>query len=218
YPGMHFPEGTWVALAAAVKAAISLPVSCAGRIRDPRQAEQLLAAGKLDLVQMARALIADPELPNKAREGRLDEIRPCIYISSGCLGRLYRGSPISCVQNPAVGREREYGEIRPAPAPRRVVVVGGGPAGMQAAVVARQRGHAVTLFERERLLGGQMRLAARAPGRGELRRGVQYLEDMLRRLEADVRPGVEATVERVLAERPDAVILASGSEPAPFAP
>jgi NADPH-dependent 2,4-dienoyl-CoA reductase/sulfur reductase-like enzyme len=189
-------------------------VSCAGRIRDPEQAEALLAAGQVDLVQMARALIADPEWPQKAAEGRVEDIRPCLYVSSGCYGRLYRGLPISCVQNPAVGRERELAGLTGAPRPRRVVVVGGGPAGMETARVAAERGHAVVLFEREDRLGGQIRTAARAPGRGELLRGVAWLERQLARAGVDVRLGIEADRERVLGERPDAVVVATGSDPA----
>lgn len=216
YPAMYWPEGTWVDLAARVKAVVGIPVACAGRIRDPAQAERLLAEGKLDLVQMARALIADPEWAQKAREGRVDEIRPCLYVNVGCYGRLYRGLPISCVQNPSVGREGELGVIPRAERARRIAVVGGGPAGMEAALVARQRGHAVVLFERDGRLGGQMRTAARAPGRGELLRGVAYLEHELARLGVDVRLDADAGVDRVLAERPDAVVVATGSDAAPL--
>jgi len=215
YPSMYFPPATWIELAAEVKKRIRIPVSCAGRIRTPVEAEELIAAGKIDLAQMARALIADPELPNKARTAHHTEIRQCMYISSGCLGRLHRGLPISCVQNPTVGRERAFGEITPSTA-RRVVIIGGGPAGMQAAVTARQRGHSVILFESEMRLGGQMRIAANAPGRDELLLGIQYLERQLQNLGVDVRLGVEANIEQVLAERPDAVIVATGSTAARF--
>ena len=216
YPGMHWPEATWVHLAAAVKAAVALPVACAGRIREPGQAERLLAEGALDLVQMARALIADPEWPNKARAGRVDEIRPCLYVSSGCLEHLAQGRPIGCVQNPAVGREGEHGAIAPAAVAKTVVVVGGGPAGMEAALVARQRGHRVVLLERDGALGGQMRTAARAPGRAELLRGVAFLERELARHGVDVRLGVEADAAAVLRLSPDAVVVATGSDAAPL--
>lgn len=214
YPGMQFPPLTWVELAAEIKRAVNIPVSCAGRIRTPAEAEQLLHDGALDLVQMARALIADPEWVNKARDNRTAEIRPCMYISSGCLGRLHRGQGISCVQNPTVGREREFQNIPRAASSKRVLVVGGGPAGMQAAVTAAERGHNVILFERTAQLGGQARIAAQAPGRSEILNAILFLERELKRNNVEVRLNREARTETLLQENPDVVIIATGAEAA----
>ena len=151
-------------LAARIKAAVRTPVIVTGRIVTPAQAEEVLRSGAADLVGMTRALIADPELPRKAREGRLDDIRVCMGSAEGCIDRLYFGLPIGCVQNPVIGREREWGTLVPAATARRVLVVGGGPAGMEAARVLAERGHRVTLLERDGHLGGAIRIAARAPG------------------------------------------------------
>lgn len=218
YPSMQFPPLTWVELAAAIKRAVRIPVSCAGRIRTPQEAEELLSDGKIDLVQMARALIADPEWVNKAQAGRPDEIRPCMYISSGCLGRLHRGLGISCVQNPIVGREREFQDIAPAPTRKRVLVIGGGPAGMQAAVTAAQRGHQVTLLEQNAHLGGQARIAANAPGRSEIRSAIAFLESELKRQRVTVLlRQAEAELDTdLVAENFHVVIVATGSEAAPL--
>lgn len=218
YPGMYFPQQTWVELAAEIKRAVKIPVACAGRIATPDEAEALLRAGKMDLVQMARALIAEPEWVNKARENRADEIRPCMYISSGCLGRLHRGLGISCAQNPTVGREREFSNVARAEIPKRVLVIGGGPAGMQAAVTAAQRGHTVVLVERDAQLGGQARIAANAPGRSEIRSALVFLEQELKRC------GVQALLNQAQAELDanlitenfDAVIVATGADAAPL--
>jgi mycofactocin system FadH/OYE family oxidoreductase 2 len=213
-PGMAFPHGVHVPLAAAIKRAVgTLPVLYAGRVVDPRHAEQLLAAGEFDLVAMTRALIADPELPIKAREGRLDDIRPCVGANQGCIGRVYQGKAVSCVHNPLISRERELAQLRPAGCTRRVVVLGGGPAGMEAARVARLRGHTVLLFEQEQELGGQVRIAARAPQRGEWGLIATWLEGQCRKLGVEIRTGVAATADEVRACHPDVVVVATGSAP-----
>lgn len=215
YPGMYFSSLTWVKLAAEIKRAVGIPVACAGRISTPEDAEALLRAGKTDLVQMARAIIADPEWANKARDNRAEEIRPCMYISSGCLGRLHRGLGISCVQNPTVGREREFARPTRAEISKRVLVIGGGPAGMQAAVTAAQRGHAVTLVERRAQLGGQARTAANAPGRGEIRNALFFLEQEARRLGIQILLKQQEQIDPdLIAENFDTVIVATGSDAA----
>ena len=157
-----------VDLAAAIKAAVpGMPIFHAGRIVDPVHAEQLLADGSIDLVGMTRALIADPDLPRKAIEGRLDDVRLCVGANEGCIDRIYQGKPVTCIQNPGTGREMELAEPVAAAMPRRVVVVGAGPAGLEAARVAALRGHRVVFLEREAEVGGQVLIAARAPARAE---------------------------------------------------
>lgn len=218
YPSMQFAPLTWVDFAAEIKRVVKIPVACAGRISTPDDAETLLRQGKMDLVQMARAIIADSEWVNKARAQRVEEIRPCMYISSGCLGRLHRGLGISCVQNPTVGREREFQNISRAQNSKRVLVIGGGPAGMQAAVTAAQRGHRVILMERDAQLGGQARIAANAPGRGEIRSAVAFLEHALKRHGVEVllkQPFAPEQLDAAgIAENFDVVIVATGSDAA----
>ncbi len=211
-PNMSFPRAVYVPLAAAIKqAAPGIPILHASRIVDPIQADQLVSAGQIDVVGMTRALIADPELPRKARAGALDDIRTCVGANEGCIDRIYQGKPISCVQNPVTGREAELGDVRPAGASKKVVVVGGGVAGLEAARAAALRGHRVVLLERAAEVGGQVLLAARAPARAEYAGIVRFLDIQVRKLDIDVRLGVEATASLVLAEGPDSVIVATGA-------
>jgi mycofactocin system FadH/OYE family oxidoreductase 2 len=213
-PNMSFAQAVFVPLAAAIKrAAPGLPIFHASRIVDPLHAERVVAAGQIDVVGMTRALIADPELPRKAREGRLDDIRRCVGANEGCIDRIYQGKAVTCVQNPASGREAELGDLRPAETAKRVVVVGGGVAGLEAARVAALRGCTVVLLEKATELGGQILLAARAPARAEYAGIVRFLAGQVRKLGVDVRLGIEATMSLVLAERPDAVVVATGSHP-----
>src|SRR2546428_3002344 len=163
-PNMSYATGVYVPLVAAIKqAAPSMPIFHASRIVDPVHADSIVAAGHVDVVGMTRALIADPDLPRKARAGRPDDIRTCVGANEGCIDRIYQGKPVTCVQNPAAGREAELGDGRPATTPQKVVVVGGGVAGLEAARMAAARGHRVVLFEKAAGLGGQVLLAARAP-------------------------------------------------------
>jgi dimethylglycine catabolism A len=213
-PNMSYATGVFVPLAAAIKqAAPGIPILHASRIVDPAHADRLVAAGQIDVVGMTRALIADPDLPRKAIEGRFDDIRTCVGANEGCIDRIYQGKPVTCVQNPATGREAELAEVRAAATPKKVVVVGGGVAGLEAARMAAMRGHRVVLFEKASELGGQVLLAARAPERAEYAGIVRFLAAQVRKLAVDVRLAVEATPSAVLAERPAAVVIATGSHP-----
>jgi 2,4-dienoyl-CoA reductase-like NADH-dependent reductase (Old Yellow Enzyme family) len=209
-PPDTFARGCYNHLGRAMKQRLSVPVLVAGRILDPDQAEEALAAGDCDLVAMTRAIIADPDLPRRAQEGDTGRIRPCIAINEGCIGRLYTGLPILCTVNPGIAHE-ELQTPAPLSRARRVVVVGGGPAGMEAAGVAAERGHDVTLFERTGRLGGQVLAAAGAPGRPHFGRHVAWLAAELERLRVAVHLDVEATVDTVLSADPEAVIVATGS-------
>jgi N,N-dimethylglycine/sarcosine dehydrogenase len=213
-PNMSYTTGVFLPLAAAIKQAVpGVPIFHASRIVDPVHADRTVAAGQIDVVGMTRALIADPDLPKKARDGRLDDVRTCVGANEGCIDRIYQGKPVTCVQNPATGRERELAEVHPAKTPKKVVVVGGGVAGLEAARMAAVRGHRVVLFEKTAELGGQVLLAARAPARAEYAGIVRFLAAQVRKLAIDVRLAVAATASAVMAERPDTVVVATGSHP-----
>lgn len=215
-PPMSRPHAYTAPLSAALKAVVSVPVFVTGRINQPQDGEAVLARGDADAVAMTRALICDPLLPVKARAGRSDDIRACIACNQACIGHFHLGFPISCIQHPETGREREYGVLAPATPPRHVVVVGGGPAGLKAAAVAAERGHRVTLLEAGRHVGGQALLAQELPGRAEFGGIVTNLEGEARRAGVDVRTSTAATTESVLALQPDVVVLATGAVPHRF--
>lgn len=212
-PTLYEERGTFVPFARRVRERVAIPVIVTGRIVSPQHAEEILEAGEADFVGMTRALIADPELPRKAAEGRENEIRTCMGTGEGCIDRLYFGFPITCVQNPAIGRELTWGELQPAARRKRVAVVGAGPAGLEAARVAAERGHAVVLFEREAEVGGAIRIAARAPGWSAYRSSIEWLAGAVARAGVDVRLACAADVAALERAAPDAVVFATGARP-----
>jgi mycofactocin system FadH/OYE family oxidoreductase 2 len=213
-PPMYIPLGSFVYLASAIKKVVDIPVIAVGRINDPVQAEQILADGHADLVGMTRALICDPELPNKARENRVEDIRVCVACCEGCASHIVdEAEPMACIQNPVTGREREWASIEPARSKKKVIVAGGGPAGMEAAWAAARRGHQVVLYEKLEQLGGQVLIAAKAPMREEFGDIVRNLSRQLKREKVTIKLGVEASADMILAEAPDVVIIATGSTP-----
>ncbi len=199
--------------AAAIKRAVSKPVFTVGRINDPLIAESVVASGKADGVAMGRGSLADPELPNKAREGRFEDIIQCTGCMQGCESRVIAQLPVRCTMNPRTGRENEFA-ITPAPAKKKVFVAGGGPAGMEAAIVAAQRGHDVTLFEKDKRLGGQYYLASVPPWKGEIAAFLAWQVHTLEKLGVKIVMNTALTAEVVKEQKPNAVIVATGSVPA----
>ncbi len=204
-PLVHEPGG-YLGFAREIKQSARLPVIAVGRI-EPDRAERALRDGAADFIAMGRKLLADPELPKKLREGRAEDVRPCVYCYT-CVGNIFVNESVACAVNPATGREAELEPTKADP-PRRVLVVGGGPAGLEAARVAALRGHHVTLCEKDRRLGGTLALSSlQNPPNGRL---VRYLAVQLDKLDVDVRLGWEVTAERVTELRPDVMLVAVGA-------
>jgi 2,4-dienoyl-CoA reductase-like NADH-dependent reductase (Old Yellow Enzyme family) len=202
-------------LNAALKQGSRLPVIAFGRITPPQRAEDMLRAGEADLIGMARQLLTDPETPNKLKAGRTDLVRLCVACNDACIYQVGQEKAIRCIHNPSGGRERELNErlVTRADASRCVVIVGGGPAGLKVAEIAAKRGHKVTLLERERVLGGQVRLAAKQPEHAIIGEVTRYLEAAVTDRGVDLRVGVTATPALLRGLSPDVIVIATGSEP-----
>ena len=212
---MRIPPNYAMFIPSAIRKAVRLPVIGVGRVKDPIQAERLLAEGHADLVGVVRAQIADPEFAAKARENRADDIRLCLSCNQECVGRMGLNRWLGCIETPATGRERTHGvgTLRPVKPAKKVVVVGGGPGGLKAATVAARRGHQVTLLEKDEQLGGQVRWASRFAPRAEFGDIVRNLLHEVEQLDITVRTGIAGTLDLIQAESPDAVIVATGSAP-----
>src|SRR5581483_2655143 len=216
---MHTPPGYQLFVSAGIREAVKLPVFCTGRIKDPVQVERILREGLADMVDVVRGQICDPAFTRKAREGRTESIRLCISCNQYCIGRMGLNLSLGCIQTPATGNERAF----PTPiVPRALkqstrkptlIVVGGGPGGMQAAKVAAQRGFRIQLYEQQTELGGQINLLVRVPSRVEFGDASRNLQRELLEAKVETHLGVEVTTEMIERAQPDAVIIATGSRP-----
>jgi len=212
-PPMFIDHAYAAPQAGEIKREVHQSVLVTGRINQPQLAEQVLARGQADLCGMTRALISDPEMPNKAQTGRQDDIRACIGCNQACIGHYHQGVRISCIQHPVTGRELLLGENTPAKTSRKVLVAGGGPGGMKVAAVAAERGHQVILCEKTRSLGGQALLAQTLPGRAEFGVIVDNLRREMELNAVDIRLNTTVDSALIEAEAPDAVVIATGATP-----
>ncbi|MFA4836566.1 MAG: FAD-dependent oxidoreductase [Dehalococcoidia bacterium] len=210
-PPIYLGDAPWVDMAAALKKVVNIPIMVAGNM-SPEASEAALEAGKIDFIASARGLIADPDWPNKVRRGHLEDVRPCIRCNEMCIGNVFRLRPMSCSVNAATGSER-YFEFRKTDTPKRVLVIGGGPAGMEAARVAALRGHQVTLLEKQDALGGQLRAAATPSFKKPLRDLIDYWTTQLGKLKVDVRLSTAVTPAMLAKYKADAVVVACGGKP-----
>jgi len=192
---------------------LDIPLFVTGRINQPQEAELIVARGQADVCGMTRALICDPQMPSKTESGHVEDVRACIACNQACIGHFHRGYPISCIQHPETGRELIYAERKMAAQRKRVLVVGGGPAGMKAAAVAAQRGHDVILCEASGQLGGQVNLAQLLPRRAEFGGASTNLQREMQLASVEVRRNTRVDRALVKQERPDVVIVATGAKP-----
>ncbi|AFM41307.1 NADH:flavin oxidoreductase [Desulfosporosinus acidiphilus SJ4] len=214
---MNVPPGAFAYLASGIKHAVSIPVIACNRINTPELAERILQEGKADFIGMARQLMADPDLPKKAMQGRTETIRPCIGCNQGCLDNVFRLKPVACLVNAEAGREAELGGLIPTSSPQKLLVIGAGAAGLEYARVSSLRGHHVTVWEETREPGGQLSLAAAPPGRKDFLYLGKYLETVCLQQGVRITYDVKATPEKIMEEINkgtfDKVIIATGSCP-----
>jgi 2,4-dienoyl-CoA reductase (NADPH2) len=209
---MFVPRKGFVYLAQGIKSAVSVPVLSSNRINDPYLAEEIIRNGQADLVTIARGLLADPDFLTKAKEGKSDQIYHCVGCNQGCFDAVFMNRPVTCLVNPRAGKEAAT-EITPATQRKKVLVIGGGPAGMKAACTAAERGHQVTLAERANELGGQLLLNRNIPGRREMVTAAADLASNLRALNVNILLGKEVDKGLVKDMEPDVAILATGASP-----
>ena len=213
---MHIPPGYATFIPSAIRKAVDLPVVGVGRFKDPLQAERALADGHCDLVGVVRGQIADPDFAAKARAGATDDIRLCLSCNQECVGRMGLNRWLGCIENPQTGREAEWKatqHVKLSPTPQHVLVIGAGPAGLQAAIAAARNGHRVTVLEKEELAGGQVRLAASVPNRAEFGDLIRNQLTECKRLGVAIEYGVSAWPGLVLERNAQHVVVATGAEP-----
>lgn len=210
HPPTTLPPGCMVDMAQMAKRVVKVPVIAVGKLGYPELAERVLQEGKADFICLGRALLADPEWPNKVKKGRLEDIRPCIGCHEGCLKRVFDVKYLSCAVNPATGMEREF-TIKPAERKKTVLVVGGGASGMEAARVTALGGHKVTLWEKGDALGGNLIPASVPDFKQDYRRLINFLSTQIKKLDVTIELAKEATAELILEMKPDVVFIATGS-------
>lgn len=211
FPTSYMGDACLSRAAASIKEAVNIPVIAVGNIT-PEAGEELLASGKADFVAYGRGLIADPDWPRKVKRGRIKDVRPCIRCNELCIGRTFTLGPMACSVNVLAGKERYY-EINKVEKPKQILVIGGGPAGMEAARIARLRGHDVTLYEKDNVLGGQLCAAGRLPFKKELHELIKWQSGQLKKTGVEVILNRSVVPEIVKSTRPDAVIIATGAKP-----
>ncbi|MBC8419850.1 MAG: FAD-dependent oxidoreductase [Desulfobacterales bacterium] len=208
----NVPPGGFVYLSRGIKEKVNIPVFASNRLGDPVIAEKALRSGACDMICWGRPLIADPELPNKVKEGRLNEIISCISCNQGCFDAIFAGTGVTCILNPRAGKEDVF-RVEKGGQAKKIMVAGGGPAGMEFALTAAQRGHYVTLYEKEDRLGGQVNLAKAPPGKGEFQKLIDSMKGRMAHWGVKVNFNTPVTPETVRSERPDVLVIASGARP-----